>query len=247
MLDSTALSRPRDLRDICATGPVSLFLDFDGTLVDLAPTPDGICVPDHLAAALHALAGTMHGRLALVSGRAISDIEKHLGALSIARAGSHGSDCRAADGTALGRAPEGLSDAALSEIVEFAEQSGFSREDKPHGAALHYRHDPALEDTGLAFADGFAARHGLAIKRGKCVIEFVIPGSDKGKAVAAFMAEAPFAGSTPIFVGDDITDEDGFQAARKAGGFGIIVGDKDSAAAQYRLADTNSVHQWLGL
>lgn len=226
---------------------MSLFLDFDGTLVDLAPTPDGIHVPDHLAAALHRLAAEMDGRLALVSGRAISDIEKYLGQLSIARAGSHGSDCRAADGAALGAAPQGLSDAALAEIVEFAEASGFAREDKPHGAALHYRHDPSLEADGIAFAEKFAEHHGLAVKRGKCVIEFVIPGSDKGKAVAAFMAEAPFAGSTPIFVGDDVTDEDGFEAARAAGGFGIIVGERDSAAAQYRLADTTSVHQWLGL
>ncbi|WP_241657276.1 trehalose-phosphatase [Aurantiacibacter suaedae] len=227
-------------------GPLALFLDFDGTLVELARGPDDIVVPEGLVEALTRLSDRLDGRLALVSGRAIVDLEKHLGPLALARAGSHGADCRLADGTVLGAAPAGLASGALEEIAAFAESEGFVREDKPHGGALHYRHDPALEDKGLAFAEAFAARHGLAVKRGKCVIEFVAnAGADKGGAVAALMAEAPFAGALPVFVGDDVTDEDGFRAAGQLGGFGVLVGDREGSQARYGLGRPTDVYEWL--
>lgn len=240
------LPSPPALDSLRESGPVALFLDFDGTLVDLAPTPDGIAVPETLNAALHALGERLEGRLALVSGRAIVDIESHLGPVQLARAGSHGSDCRMADGTNLGDVPSGLSEDILAEIAQFAKEKGFAREDKPHGAALHYRSDPTLEGDGLAFANTLAAEHGLDVKRGKCVIELVGQGANKGSAVEAFMAEAPFKGATPVFIGDDVTDEDGFAAATAAGGFGILVGARESVA-KFGLADPAAVHHWLGL
>ena len=202
-------------------------------------------MPTGLVARLEALAQQHQSRLALVSGRAIVDLEKHLGPLALARAGSHGADCRLADGTVLGAAPTGLGKEALAEIAAFAEREGFRREDKPHGAALHYRHDPSLEAAGIAFADDFAARHKLVVKRGKCVIEFVAAGADKGSAVAALMAEAPFAGATPIFVGDDVTDEDGFRICAQMGGFGVLVGNREGSLARYSLASPAQVYQWL--
>ena len=247
MQPDKALPRPPDLRKLCAAGPIALFLDFDGTLVDLATTPDGIDVPSSLAGALHSLSDELDGRLALVSGRAIVDLEKHLGSLWLARAGSHGSDCRLADGTSLGDPPQELSSSALEEIAEFAAKALFSLEDKPHGAALHYRHDPSLESKGLDFATKFADKHLLDVKRGKCVIELVAPGANKGSAVESFMKAKPFAGSTPIFVGDDVTDEDGFAAAARLGGFGILIGERNQTAARYGLADPANVKQWLDL
>lgn len=243
----TDLPPPPSLDALRTAGPLALFLDFDGTLVELAPTPDSIAVPAGLADRLSALAATLEGRLALVSGRAIVDLEKHLGPLSLACAGSHGADCRMADGSNLGDAPGGLSADVLEQVEHFAKANGFATEDKPHGAALHYRSDPSLEDKGLAFAQELVARHGLDLKRGKCVIELVGQGANKGAAVRAFMQAAPFAGAMPVFVGDDVTDEDGFVAAQEAGGFGLAVGPRESRNAKFHLADCAAVHHWLGL
>lgn len=243
------LPPPPDLDSMLASAqdPLALFLDFDGTLVDLASTPDGIHVPGHLASSLHDLADKLDGRLALVSGRAIVDLEQHLGPMSIAKAGSHGSDCRHADGENIGEIPSGLPPELLGRVAEFAETHGFALEDKPHGAALHYRSDPSLEDKGVAFARQVAKRHDLDIKRGKCVIELVGRGANKGSALRGFMECAPFAGAMPVFVGDDITDEDGMRAACDLGGFGILVGEREPTCAKYGLASPAAVHQWLGL
>jgi len=243
----STLPHPPVLAELTGAGPLALFVDFDGTLVELAPTPDGIVVPAGLADRLFALAGRMDQRLALVSGRAIPDLAHHLGPLQVARAGSHGAARELADGSTLGPAALALPVAAADALRAFAAQAGFALEEKPHGAALHYRRDPALEPAGLDFAQGLAATHGLEIKRGKCVIELVRPGASKDGAVRAFMAEPPFAGALPVFIGDDITDEDGFRAAKALGGFGILVGDRAVTLAQYRLHDVAAVHAWLGL
>jgi len=247
MPDTVALPRPPDLRDLRDAGGVALFLDFDGTLVELAPTPDSIEVPTDLARRLAGFSAVVEGRLALVSGRAIEDIERHLGPLDIARAGSHGSDCRLANGTVLGETPAGLPQEALAAIAQFATTHSFVLEDKPHGAALHFRHDETLETKGLAFARELAGKYALSVKRGKCVIELVARGANKGSAVEAFMRAEPFAGAIPVFVGDDVTDEDGFVAARRLGGFGVLVGEREDTAAQYSLENPATVYDWLKL
>lgn len=238
---------PPDLAALSADRPVALFLDFDGTLVDLAPTPDSISVPDGMARRLHQLSIQLNDRLALVSGRAILDLEKHLGPISVAVSGSHGGDCRRADGEPIGKVPAGLPSGALADIAAFAEERGFSLEDKPHGAALHYRPDPSLEDEGVKFATALASAHGLDVKRGKCVIELVGHGANKGAALRRFMQIAPFSDGIPVFVGDDITDEDGMRAACEFGGFGVLVGDRQPTCAKYGLATPAAVHHWLGL
>ncbi len=241
------LPAPPTLEALDRNGPLALFLDFDGTLVDIAPTPDGIFVPAGLADALCALRDRLGGRLALVSGRALDDLEGHLGPLAIARAGSHGSDCRAADGAVLGDAPAGLPEELLATIHQFAKREGFDTEDKPHGAALHYRSNPSLEDAGLVFAREVASEHGLQVKRGKCVIELVASGADKAVAVRNIMQASPFHGAVPVFVGDDVTDEDGMRAAAELGGFGIAVGERPSDNARYSLESPAAVQHWLGL
>ncbi|MFB0611670.1 trehalose-phosphatase [Aurantiacibacter poecillastricola] len=227
--------------------PLALFLDFDGTLVELASTPDGIDVPAHLSASLHRLSDRLDGRVALVSGRAIVDLERHLGPVSLARAGSHGSDCRGADGNNIGDIPSGLPPELLARVAEFAQENGFDLEDKPHGAALHYRSDPAIESKGVAFAQELAEEADLDIMRGKCVIELVGRGANKGSALRAFMDCEPFRGARPVFVGDDITDEDGIHAACDLGGFGVLVGEREPTRAKYGLASPAAVHQWLDL
>ena len=247
MFDHATLPPPPRLPDLSRERPVALFLDFDGTLVELAPTPDSISVGATLADDLATLGARLDGRLALVSGRAIPDLQRHLGPLRVARAGSHGIARELADGSLLGDMPAPLPDDATAALREFAAAHGFALEQKPHGAALHYRSDPSLEPAGLAFAQDLAGRHQLEVKRGKSVIELVRPGVSKEGAVRAFMQVAPFAGAVPIFVGDDITDEDGFRAAEALGGFGILVGERTPTRARYRLPDTTTVHDWLGL
>jgi trehalose 6-phosphate phosphatase len=247
MQSVAALPAPPSLAELSARGPVALFLDFDGTLVDIAGTPDGILVPDRLAERLCTLSERLVGRLALVSGRAVDNLEKHCGPLGIACAGSHGLSRFSAARERLGEEPLPLSPLVLEALAGFAAAEGFDFEPKAHGAALHYRADPSLEARGLAFAAGLADEHGLVVKRGKCVIELVPPGGDKGSAVRAFMQEPPFTGALPVFIGDDVTDEDGFAAVQDLGGIGILVGGRAPSAARCGLADPAAVQQWLGL
>lgn len=241
------LPDPPALSDLMAEGPVALFLDFDGTLIELADQPDGIVVPGDLLDRLHDLRDRLDGRLAIVTGRALDDLHKHVGACVLARAGSHGASCLKADGSRLGEEPTILSDAAVQAMQDFAKDRGLRFESKIYGGALHYRQHPWMEAEVLQFARGLAMQYELELKRGKFVVEVADSNSHKGDAVAAFLAEDDFAGARPIFVGDDLTDEDGFAGANSCGGFGIAVGERESQTARYHLADVSAVHAWLNL
>lgn len=246
-MSSSALPPPPPLSQLCEAGPTALFLDFDGTLVEIASGPDAIDVPDNLPGRFDILAARLEGRLALVSGRGLDNINHHIGALTIARAGSHGADRVLADGTMLGERAQPLTPQVIEALADLARDYGALLERKAHGAALHYRSNPdSGEAIGMAAA-AIASDHGLVVKRGKCVAELVRPGADKGGAVAAFMNISPFAGSVPVFIGDDVTDEDGFIAAETLGGFGIAVGERASPNARYHLPLVKDVHAWLNL
>lgn len=247
MASRISLPSPPPLRDLMGRGPVSLFLDFDGTLVGIAPKPDEIDVLPDLAPRLHNLRDRLEGRLALVSGRALDDLEKHLGAVCIARAGSHGASRFLCDGTRLGDAPAGLPDLAVEELRSFADAHDLFYETKRHGGALHFRDNPEKAAATCAYARRVADRYGLVVTSGKSVAELVRPGADKGAALKAFMAIEPFAGSRPIFVGDDVTDEDGMSAAIEFSGFGVAVGERACDIARYHLESVAAVHQWLDL
>jgi trehalose 6-phosphate phosphatase len=248
MGEIATIGTPPPLCAIRAKGPVALFLDFDGTLVDIAPTPDSIMVPEELAERLEAMAERYEGRVALVSGRSAADVTGHIGPAELALAGSHGLERFRADGSALEPNAAKLPWGVAAAVCAFAERRpGLAYEAKSHGAALHYRAAPQLEAEAIAFVEKVAAEHGLAVKRGKCVVELVPRGADKATAVYAFMREKSFMGALPIFVGDDATDEDGFRAAAELGGFGIVVGERPSPFARYRLATPAEVHEWLEL
>ena len=247
MQDLNDLPAPPPLAELCKAGPVALFLDFDGTLVDLAPTPDDIFVPKGMLDALDSLAKLLEGRLAIVSGRSVENLAQHLGPVSLACAGSHGIDRRRAGGAPLGKKPETFPADIKAKLERFALAEGFSLENKPHGAALHYRDRPEIEEAGIAFSSQLADVNGLAVKRGKCVIELTLPGADKGGAVHAFMAAEPFSVGLPIFIGDDVTDEDGFAACEQFGGSAIIVGERRPTSAPFALPTPQAVHEWLGL
>ncbi len=227
---------------------MALFLDFDGTLVEIAPTPDGVTVPDHLLPALEAARDTLGGALAVVSGRALRDIDHFLTPLTIAGSGSHGVERRRPDGTVLDPDP-GIQHAAreISEAVRAAvgAHDGVIVEDKPWSASLHYRGAPELEaQCHAAMRKAVEAHPGWELVAGKMVVEGRKAGISKADAVRAFMAESPFAGRTPVFIGDDRTDEDGMRAAQNLGGIGIKVGAGDSVA-RYRLAGPADVLRYL--
>jgi trehalose 6-phosphate phosphatase len=224
----------------------ALFLDFDGTLVELAETPDAIRVPTGLAPLLGRLRMRLDGRLAIVSGRALADLEGHLSCPDIAMAGSHGLELRLEGGIRLPLStPAGLGEACAGVERFAAGRKGLIVEAKPAGIALHFRLAPREEKPVLAFMAAAARRHGLVLQRGKMVAELRAPGADKGDALRALMREPSFVGARPLFVGDDLTDEHAFAAAAELGGAGILVGPARETAAHYRLASVKAVADWL--
>ena len=241
------LPSPPPLADLAAERPLALFLDFDGTLVDIADTPDGILVPADLPRKLLELRDRMDHRLAIVTGRALEDLEKYLGRPDIARAGGHGAERIDAAGEAVGAASDPLPDDVRVALRAFASLHDLTCEDKGGAMAVHYRNRPDIRDELLMLAQSLAERRDVRLSHGKCVIELTAAGADKGTAVTAFLQRPPFIGAQPIFVGDDVTDEDGFAAASAAGGFGVNVGERVSRGARYGLDSPDAVHHWLGL
>lgn len=223
----------------------TLFLDFDGTLVELADRPDAITVPDRLIAILHELTRRLDGRLALVSGRALEVLDE-FGMSGLAAAGSHGSEWRLAGGERQYRPrPAGLDD-ARERFTEFATRAeGLLFEDKPLGAALHYRRAPHERNAAHDLAEQMAEDHGLHVQRGHDMVELRIAGVDKGSAITELLAHAPFADHRPVFLGDDVTDEDGFRAVGEHGGAGVLVGDMRSTLASFHLSGVGAVNDWL--
>jgi trehalose 6-phosphate phosphatase len=224
----------------------SLFLDFDGTLVELAGTPDSIIVPEDLHSLIEQVAEALDGRLALISGRYIADLERHLDLEGRAVAGSHGLEVRFADGTTVPVAVPTSLPQALAEVQRFAaEIPGLFVEPKAMGVTVHYRQVPEAEDAVVEHMEELARETGLHLQHGKMMVELRAPGADKGDAVRAFMREPPFAGTRPLFVGDDLTDEDAFETAAELGGAGILVGEARQSHASWRLDGVEAVRDWL--
>jgi len=211
----------------------AVFLDFDGTLVDIAPQPEAVIVPPALVATLEHLHTWLGGALALISGRPIEQIDAFLKPLSLPAAGVHGAERRGADGKVV------LLNTHPLEVVEAAALSLVHRdhrlrvETKRGSVALHYRQAPELESECVAaMQKAVEDSPGLTLLRGKMVVEAKPGGASKGAAIEAFMAEPPFAGRTPVFVGDDITDEVGFATVQRMKGLGVKVGEGATVAWQ---------------
>lgn len=228
---------PLDLLD-----GASLFLDFDGTLVAIQATPDAVAVDPPLIDLLARLHARLDGRLVLLSGRSLADLGALLAGWDGLAAGSHGLE--ASDEPAL--APR--RDVALLLADELralrALHPGVLIEEKSHGLALHYRQEPAAEETCRRLGDLAAARTGWTVQPGKMVVELRPAGADKGTALRRFMDRPAFAGTRPVMIGDDLTDETAFAAAQALGGSGVLVGTRDTAA-RHALADVAAVRAWL--
>lgn len=224
----------------------SLFLDFDGTLVDLADRPDSVAVSERLRALLMRLAERLEARVALISGRSAAHIRELIGLPALTVAGSHGLELNFADGRTIAAArPEGLT-AVRPVLDELAGRwPGVLVEDKPLGSALHFRLRPEAGEECMAEAASLAERHGLHLQTGKMMVELRGKEGDKGTALRRLMEEPEMAGTTPVFVGDDDTDEPAFVAAAELGGAGVLVGPPRPTAARYRLDGVADVLAWL--
>lgn len=227
----------------------ALFLDVDGTLLEIADHPDAVRGSPRLKLLLRNAVRDLDGCVALVSGRPIVELDRLFAPLVLPAAGLHGVERRSADGTFhYSAAMDDRLHAVRHRLMEFAEaHPGILVEDKGAALALHYRNAPHKQHESAALMDEIAGAVGDAfhIQHGKMVLELKPAGQDKGTAVSQFMAEPPFHGRTPIFVGDDVTDEDGFAAVNRMGGESIRVGDGRETAARRRVAGVNELLDWL--
>lgn len=227
----------------------ALFLDFDGTLVELAAHPDHVRVSERLRGVLARLRRWHDGALALVSGRTIDGLDALLAPLKLPLAGVHGLERRDPRGHIHRPAGEVARLAELRRALDtfIGTREGLFYEDKHVAIAVHYRAAPqhggdlerflrsACRDLGEAFS----------LQAGKAVFEIRPRGTDKGSAVRAFMQETPFAGRIPVFAGDDRTDEDAFAVVNALGGIAVRVGDGRPTAARYELANVEETLAWL--
>ncbi|WP_417668192.1 trehalose-phosphatase [Roseibium sp.] len=226
---------------------MALFLDFDGTLAELAPRPEDVQVSEAIVAALSHLQTTLDGALAVVSGRPIEQIDSFLAPLHLPAAGLHGLEHRARAEAAIERDEPSPEIRALKGLLRNSSllSQGAFMEDKGPAVAVHFRAVPELEgDVVRIMTEAVEALPALHLVHGKMVVEAKPYTSDKGYAVRSFMQHAPFAGRRPVFIGDDVTDEDGMAAAQDLGGIGIKVGEGESCALG-RLENVVAVQAWL--
>jgi len=228
---------------------VALFLDVDGTLLEIAATPSAVRVPAALRNTLQLAARREDGALALVSGRTLAELDVLFDPHVYPAAGQHGLEIRDSKGE-ITRAhiERKLLDNArdvLGELV--AHYKGLLMEDKGTALAVHFRQAPQHERAVMVVMVELAdqLRDKFVLLDGKFVLELTPRGYSKRGAIEAFMREAPFAGRTPVFIGDDVTDEPGFEAVNALGGCSVRVGDLAATAAQFRFSSVSAVIAWL--
>jgi trehalose 6-phosphate phosphatase len=230
-------------------GGWALFLDVDGTLLEIAETPQSVQVPPTLRQLLVSLSLRLGGALALVSGRTLNDLDHLFAPLRFCAAGVHGWERREVTGCVRRPQldPHSL-DSARHQLRRFAERyPGLILEDKGHALAMHFRRVPYLsaEVSDAVMAACRRLGGAFAVQAGKCVFEIRPEGCTKGTAVRAFMQEPPFQNRLPIYIGDDLTDEDAFAIVNEVGGISIKVGELQGTLAQHRLPGVRQVLRWL--
>ena len=225
----------------------ALFLDIDGTLAEFADEPEAVRIDADIIKALAWLLRDLGGALALITGRAITSADRLFPGLTLPMAGQHGCERRGADGAIHLHATVKATQSRLRKLL-----TGLAKrhpdlllEDKGAALALHYRSTPHLAShVHQTLRRSLGANEGYALQPGKMLLEVRPEGRDKGTAIDDFMAEDPFAGRLPVFVGDDRTDEHGFDAVERLGGWSVKVGP-GRTAARFRLPDPTAVRRWL--
>jgi len=224
----------------------ALFLDLDGTVLDLAASPREVAVPPDLVSILAEIARGLDGALAVLSGRSIADIDRLLAPLDLAAAGQHGAELRVDPAGPIVRTVRSVRPpywhrrlARLTRLYQ-----GVLVEDKGLGIAVHYRNAPEAEAAVGRALEGLAVEGaGFALKDGRRVREIVPLGCDKGRALRLIMSRPPFACRIPVAVGDDVTDEDAFAAALALGGRALRVGS--CATVDAAFPGPSAVRDWL--
>lgn len=224
------------------------FFDIDGTLAELAETPGGVRLDTELRTLIQRLHAAAGGAVALISGRALSDIDGLMEGVRLPAAGQHGMERRDAAGRITHHAvPTDKLDLAHARLAAaVAGRPGLLLEHKGLSLALHYRRAPRLAGYAHRLVRSLLPdlNGNYCVQPGKRIVELKPAGKDKGVAVLEFMAEEPFRGRTAVFVGDDLTDEYGFTAVNRLQGYSIKVGP-GRTAARYRLPSVAAVRAWL--
>jgi trehalose 6-phosphate phosphatase len=228
----------------------AFFLDIDGTLIEIAPAPDAVVVPPGLPGLLDRLCAGTGGAMALLTGRDIATVDRLFAPARLPVGAVHGAHLRDASGRIIGDPPDPALAAVRERLAAFvAAHPPAILEDKGIAVAVHFRADPGLEPEAEAVVrEAVSAAGGsLVVQPGKMVFEVRPAGADKGAALAAFMRGPAFAGRRPVAVGDDLTDESMFAAAKAHGGLALRVGaaaDPRSSAVTAFAAPAD-VRQWL--
>lgn len=222
----------------------ALFLDFDGTLVELASTPDAVVVDDGLRGLIRALSQQLDGRVAIVSGRPARQVSEML-SVNVSIVGSHGMEFMTDGVVQMPQRPLALSQIEGAARALADRLPGVLVEVKPLGVAIHYRQFPAAAAEAIALAEALAQQHGLAVQPGKMMIEVRAAGGDKGTAILRLLQEPNMVGARPVFMGDDHTDEPGFAAVEQMNGAGILVGEQRATAASHWLGGVHEARAWL--
>jgi len=224
-----------------------LFLDVDGTLVEFSDTPSQTLADKNIKALLADVAGRLSGALALVSGREINTMDQLFAPLILPAAGLHGVERRDAAGTLHGASfADGRLNRVRKALALLADSyPGTIIEDKGRNIAVHFRLAPQFGDLLRRSVEAITAplADSYQLQEGVLMVEIKPRGFSKGTAVAAFMREPPFAGRRPVFIGDDLTDRDGFAAVEALDGMSINVGVR--VRGQYQLDDVDGVRRWL--
>lgn len=239
---SIGLERPPQLK----LEGAAIFLDLDGTLAPIVERPQDVGPDPRRTGLLQRLSSRLDGRLAVVSGRSLDDIDRILEGKVMCVSAIHGLVRRDARGV-VGEAPPhpGIAPARKA-LNAFAH--GDPRlivEDKSLSLTIHYRQAPDRAAEAVGLAERLATLTGLTLQPGDMVMELRTPGASKGDSIRAFMNEPPFKGARPIFLGDDLTDEHGFFAVRQLGGHGVLVGPQRRTTALYRMDDVEAALNWL--
>jgi trehalose 6-phosphate phosphatase len=227
---------------------LALFLDVDGTLLDIEDHPADVRADPALVEMLARISSGLGGAMSLISGRQIADIDRIFAPVRFAAAGAHGSELRQHPDDPATIAESSLPAQILDGIRTFVEQNpGLLLEEKRGGVSLHYRRAPHLERQCKAFVDKLMPEidKDFRLIAGKMVLELAPIDHNKGAAISEMMRRDPFSGRRAVFVGDDVTDEDGFRAVNAIDGITIRVGGNRGSAAGYALPDVAAVRHWL--
>lgn len=227
---------------------IALFLDVDGTLLEICDRPDDVAANQVLISKLQACCSKLDGALALVSGRAIADIDRIFLPALFPVAGAHGAEIRYAAEQVPKIVDEPLPSTVIETLENFASaHTGLLLEKKRSGVSLHYRMAPELESDCRHLVKTLLEEidDSYRLIAGKKVFEIAPAAHNKGAAIESFLSRSSFLGRIPVFIGDDVTDEDGFVVVNRLGGVSIRVGQADSTAATYLLSDVASVEHWL--